>query len=927
MQNAMISAAEFLYRHSPAAAVSAEKNILVVSGDTDNELANAFYQLLFSVACQPEASLLLIRLVPGDAMEKELDFVCRNQQGIGAFANSEWLKEGPPRPLTIQFLNSGEAGLENLADRIAFSIQLEAGGQPLPGLCSYTVRDVPLLRPRGEAWSSADEEACQALRLARRVHTAYTAGWNSRYREDKISQELYESASDYSLRSSLRFAVSIPWKLAAIGVPLDENAAEALCRRLNEDPGGIRDTLAWQEHRSWSAFMTLEGWTAPTREELRDYLFRNGNDHRCIQEKKHPCLCDLLTDDWRQPYPKRLKQTSIRQWSQAVNQLEDYCLLDRASLLIHHRCKEIVTSEAYQSKMRGLFRALEDALLQAGLDTEEQHMRQLQLMENMFSRLCANETNSYTAWRSACSGFCQAIRREQSPAAARLLALYDALEREARAAVERNKYCDYKEIDAGIIRWLPWILHTQRADTVWKLFAPSNMLENVLSSIILRPRALNIVCQDADLSALPLPAFRTILARHGVEPVSIRAVPVSSLADQKLPVSPGDVVDVTGCGEMQHSLILPPDARTVYYGQDDLQDKAGAPFFSPLYHPYDFTMTVDEMLLLRGRQLLSDTENNEMLGLEADYETLWRVSRDAQRSSSIAWHAAIEALKAAEQAVQKRIYSHGSQQPFSFSFDPAAYARLLQNGAIQTLHALQEAHCITDLFIDVEQGRLSFRYSLGPDADEPSAPVSQDLLAMLTDPAPDSQYAVVSDYVASGDAYRYMNLNQPLRLQEPLLAGLRKLAQAGLLRRGGDGRYHYKSLPVRRGLEQEGFALEAYAYYTLFLSGLFDDIRSNVRIKTGVRALGGIQEKELDILVTRRGSMGVISCKDSASFSIAHIGELKMQSELYGINARPVLICSKPLAPEYVNMCAYLNVALIPVVNENLPQAIVRALQ
>ena len=132
---------------------------------------------------------------------------------------------------------------------------------------------------------------------------------------------------------------------------------------------------------------------------------------------------------------------------------------------------------------------------------------------------------------------------------------------------------------------------------------------------------------------------------------------------------------------------------------------------------------------------------------------------------------------------------------------------------------------------------------------------------------------------------------------------------------------------MRRGLEQEGFALEAYAYYSLFLSGLFDDIRSNVRIKTGVRALGGIQEKELDILVTRRGSMGVISCKDSASFSIAHIGELKMQSELYGINAKPVLICSKPLAPEYVNMCAYLNVALIPVVNENLPQAIVRALQ
>ena len=72
--------------------------------------------------------------------------------------------------------------------------------------------------------------------------------------------------------------------------------------------------------------------------------------------------------------------------------------------------------------------------------------------------------------------------------------------------------------------------------------------------------------------------------------------------------------------------------------------------------------------------------------------------------------------------------------------------------------------------------------------------------------------------------------------------------------------------------------------------------------------------------------MGLISCKDTQNINILHIGELKMQSELYGINARPILVCSLLPSSDIVNMCNYLHVGLIHSVGPDLPRRVLRAL-
>ena len=949
--NILIPAADFLYSHSPASGISARQDTLVVRGEGTDELADALFNLLFTTAFCPGTAVRLIRVVPSGAKEKEQAFYGRIGDGIRAFTQSG---NGPGKdcpPLSIRFLDDGEFDPEKERDRIAWAADL-AGDKVLAGNNCHTEKDILPAAPGKGQWSAADEKEWPVLRTARRVHTAYTASWNSRYTENGISGELYGTADSpadkngwYCLRSSLRMAVSIPWKLATAGIRMDAAAPEAVWRKLNEADGKIRDLFAWQEHRSWQAFMTLDGWRMPTPEEMDAYFFREGNDHRDKIHKLHPCLCDLAEDDWNMPHSKSLKDTPIHRWSTVQAKPDGYCRLDRMSLEIHHRCKEYVISDEYAERMFSLFRKLE-ASLPADPEEGGELSGLLRRMENMFRRMRKNETNSYAPWQQACAGFGKAIGNTGNSG---IRDIWKHLTKEAAAAVERNRYRDYKEIDADMIRWLPWILTEEKIGTVWKLFAGGNLTENLLSAIILRPERLVILCTEAEEPKVPLSAFREFLARHGTGDTEIRVGLISGLEGDTVPVGTHDVADVTGSGEKQNLLGYPAGARIVCYADNDLQDRKGSPFFAPVYHPYDFALTVDEVMLLRGKELLSEGENNEMLGMEEDYEALW----EARKKIEGAWRFTILGLQEAEwdevQPCRWEIWPKrdSRSREYRHDFRPENYGRLVKTGAVRTLQDMETAGCVGSLRIDPELGSVSCLIFPVPE-DGRYEKTEDNLSFMLDDPREESRYVFNAGYTGEGKPCTYTNLAEPIRIgdgQNPaqrvrdalirekrgddrgvppkgvirknLLAGVKVLTDRGFLVPAGAGNmYRYKSLAVRRELEKEGFALEALVYYALFLSGKFDDVRSNIRIRTGSRSAGSALEDELDVLVTQKGRVGMISCKDTRKIDISHIAKARMQADLYAIHAKPILVCSKELEDiernaEIKKMCEYLNVALI----------------
>ena len=953
----LISAAEFLYLHSPAQYVTAEKNTLVVYGKNGNELADAVFSLLFMTAFRPGTAIRLLRVMPAEAEEAELEFVSRNEEGISVFAQNAYSKSSGKQPLRIRFLNDADYVPEEYG--IAWAASLDGGGWN--GDCCYTEKDIPDCKPAAGQWSAADEKYCKVLQTARRVHMAYTSTWNSRYTEKRINEDLYgkDDQTAYNLRSSLRFAVSVPWKLAAAGIRNDGNIPEKLYQKLNEPDGKTRDLLVWQEHRSWQAFMTLEGWRAPTPEELTGYFFRDGNDHRNKKQKWHPCLCDLQEDDWNDPHEHRLKDTPIHRWSIIQKNPDGYCRMDRMSLQIHHLCKEWVLSKEYTDRMNAVFRELETALVSSGLEKKYELSELAGRMENLFLRLRGNETNSYAPWNQACDDFLEMLGNKED--ARKIKRIYQKLRTEARAAVERNSYRDYKEIDAQIIRWLPWILFREKIQTVWKLYSKNNLLENLLSAMILRPRELRILCEEKEIPDIPVNAFRKLLKNHGTGETEIRVVSLAALENETVPAGPEDVTDVTGCGEMICRLSIPSGARIVYYGNHDLQDKKGAPFFAPIYHPYDFTLTIHEVLRLRGLELLSDTLNNEMLGMEADYTNLWQARRETpgKAENPLAWHHTIVALRKAEEPNRRYVYRKCDSRscPYEHSFQPETYEILGKTGAIHVLQELESAGCIANLEIDPVEGRVACDIFPASGEKECYEETAKNLTAMLEDLREDSRYAFDNGFVDDGKPCFIVNLAEPLQMDEiaiavrikreekPKLAdtgrelsageiknnlhtGIQKLAGKGLLLQDDKKETcRYKSVCVRRGLEQEGSALEAFVYYTLFLSGEFDDVRCNVRYRNGISAAGRDKEKEIDILVTRKGRVGLISCKDTVRFDLSHIGEIRMQADLYAINAKPILICSKDPDPEQKKMFRYLNVGLITKVSGSLATNVIRLME
>lgn len=930
----LISVGNWLYEKSPAQYVSKEKNAILVYGESD--LADALFDMLFTTTFLPSLTINLVR-VSANAEEKMDRFLSRNADTLEYFAKTQMSDDQLQRPLAIHFL---DAHSDWRFFRYAYAIVPEGTALEEKAGRIVCLNDIPVLHSAGDTWSSADEDSVPVLSVTRKVHTAYTLGWNDRYREEDIDRDLYGSLTgdkkeDYMLRSSLRLSVSIPWKLAIAGA----SNADELYQRLNNkkltvEGRRIKDYLAWQEHRSWQAFMTLDGWRMPQAGEMTDYLFRNGNDHREKNRKLHPCLCDLTADDWFSN-KKALRDYMPSEWSGLYRDaLNDFPLLDQVSLRIHHQCKQIISQETYRDEMQEAFRALEHTLMSCYPPRVDIHFEHLRLAEKMFNRLLNNEANSYHPYEHACRRFIQELRQISNATNCDIRDIenaFSAVQKKAAAAVERNKYCDYKAIDANIIDWLPWIIAETDVDTIWKFCSAENTFTNLMSSIILRPRRLVLICQERDLSKKTLEIYRSILVQHGLSDIIVASINVSDLDEGQLPIDTMLSQNVIDAGEatdeMENSVIVPQGVKVVYFLKGKLRDRIGVAACAK-YYPSQIEIVVDEVLQIKGKLSLSMEENNDMLGMEEDYLQLWRLCTELKPKGM--WHKVISLLQKAELAIRLPIYRDKgrAEQILTFSLSSGGYERLIRNGGLRALYDLQKQKALSRLFIDSINNELSmtmFPHEVNGDMDYTDS--QKTLSAIISEAADQSQFAVDVGYVAKNAPVGVYDLNEEIGISSPDEAeseALEKLVKEGLLiKRDNFTNYTYKTVAVRHGLAEEGFPLEAYVYYTLFLSGRFNDVRSNVRVMTEKKDYITL-EKEIDVLVIRNGVLGIISCKDTGDIKKEHIIELAEQAKMYGTKAKPILVCShynmdgrpgkkylKTLGDDIIEQCELRGVSLV----------------
>lgn len=935
-----LSAANWLYEHSPAEFISNRNNAVLIYGNS--ELADAFFEYIFTTAFMPGIALSLIRVC--EQSDKKLEeFINRNPGGLECFARTDLSPDSLQSSLEVRFCEPNSGWQEY---QYAYAVVPKGIDFVRADCCCSCLEDIPCLTSEGSSWSAADEKSVPVLKIARRVHTAYTLGWNRRYRNEDIDRDLYgaltaDPLDDYCLRSSLRLAVSLPWKMKLAGA----GTADELLQKLQDKKAvieghSIKEYLAWQEHHSWQAFMVFNGWESPTDDQLKEYLFKHGNDHRCKKAtpKLHPCLCDLLEDDWFLPGKRSLKNCIPSEWSRLYTEnLSEFTLLDQISLKIHHECKEIVRKEEYKEAIQTLFDKLEHELYIYDLQHVGSLFEQLRSIEKLFSRLLNNETNSYHSFEQSCRLFARnvvanngGIKENSEP----VLKALDDLLQTAQAAVERNKYRDYKEIDTNIINWIPWIMAELDTDVIWKLYSEDNGIANLASSILLRPEKLVLISMNSPVNEKTLQAYKEVLTQHGLDNIEIEARTVSEFSNGELPIEKSvmdkNVIDVGQSSDpLVYSIVIPEGIKVVYYLDGDVKDSINSPKCVG-YYPQQIEITIDEALQISGATIISREEGNDLLGMEEDYLSLWKLCTEMKGSGR--WHEAISALQTAESAIRrsifrKKIQTENIPEAYEYTLPEESYSTLIKNGGIRTLYDLQRRNAVSDLEIMNNGSERTISLKFYPFEDKGNLDYSdshQTIKTIIENNSEDSAFSMDVSYTALNKPLGVYDLNSPIEIMtrnKRALNVINSLSDKGFLNRVNENanQYTYKSPAIRHALAEEGFPLEAYVYYTLFLSGKFDDVRGNVRILTKDDPYNP-QEKEIDVFVIKDSVTALISCKDTAMNkpeNKQHIYELKQQAASYGIKTKPILVCShynnetKPLNQDIVDLCSWIGVSLI----------------
>lgn len=290
------------------------------------------------------------------------------------------------------------------------------------------------------------------------VHAHYTQGNQQEYDWEQIEKDYRKDL--YQVESSERSALHAIYKLASVGIdPKDPNAAElfskqVLCRETPEQKE-LFDRLAALEHRSWTAYMILQGVrTVESAEEFSRYAYVGKNDWKDRSNPdhiKHPCIKaagvgrGLPEKDWE------------NMSEEAIAKLDP---LDAWSRIIHCSLVELVKKESMfrEHKMKELRSIL---LEEAGGEDSNNHIlwNAYHSLERVISSCLDLGEQAASIWKQICETMKQTCM-EYEIWGLRLETILMELDRLMQPAIRVNTYHDFKEQDEDVLFAIPKILQT-----------------------------------------------------------------------------------------------------------------------------------------------------------------------------------------------------------------------------------------------------------------------------------------------------------------------------------------------------------------------------------------------------------------------------------------------------------------------------------
>ncbi len=652
-----------------------------------------------------------------------------------------------------------------------------------------------------------------------RIHRMYMRDWNERATEAEARED-FKSGDHYNIRSSLRAALSIKYKLAAIGFPyrrIDPGAAGAFYRNVLAGTDAANENLEllmWLEHRSWMCFMVMEGYESPTEAEIEAYAYRHGNDHRDKERKLHP----LLTAS-RYGSGNPLETFSHDRWANP-DEAAELALdpLDQRSLFLHRLTERRTAEVNIEPAVRDIAREIE------GSQNEERISILLEKLLPAAERMRAGAGHANDAWRRITGDLREEIKKSGRTHAEDILK--NTIGGQMRAVIARNEYHNYKNSDRAIIFGLPRLLMEEYRRVIKPV--SENVWENVMSSVVLSEEELILVTEDGREEEpayllLRERAEKFLREKRGMTRMSVKLLPVERIRQLGAVKA---VVDVTGA---DRSVLIRLEKMTniealprIQYRDGTLR-AIGESGGEINYYNHRTDLTVEEMLMLSAGMAVEPQRADLLL---SDGQRCRAVFRAWQNMRPEAWKALVK-LVVSEDA--GRYYYAGNRGTIRVCESRQTSARLLRDtGLDEVFDKLKTLGAVTAFDLPEERGPIRF---------ETGCEKLADILDRLLHRAENDPYRL--SFRAGEDERRVFIYENSAELtacveDETLLAeALACLARENLaeyaLTRQEDGRplvrVTFRDEETRQILLTETGAAEGYLYNLLLDSGVPDDIR------------------------------------------------------------------------------------------------------
>ncbi len=781
---------------------------------------------------------------------------------------------------------------------------------------------------------------------ALKIHTHYAKGNDERITAKEIEADFEDPRDNcYNLRSSLRSALAVPYKLDACGIYGNADipglfwekalAANATAKRL-------LGQLMWLEHRSWQAFLIAEGWQCMDLDTMTQNAYCTLSRHKDSKNKLHPCLCASHITKTVLP----LSTWDLDKWDDPAHDLSRLDPLDKMSVTLHRVCNDRIKAMAANGEPAQTLKKLEDA---AALCGAVSHARAKELTA-ICQRMRDSEPNINALFSRVCKELEEAVKgdtaqdalnTDQRHALARLKDLQALME----VVEERNLYHDYKGSDEDVILAIPFIMLQKPIKRVYKLWS-KRPWENIVSSLFIEPQELVLVLPDSE--ALPqsgdgtIENLQALFALRGNTEISITAMHLSYLKRTRKE----SVLDITGASarflyDALQETLLP--RHLIAYEKGCLHDIGGS-YPNIRFYNHKRTLTVQETIAITGSRVYANRGQNQLESLHDDVLKLWKIAEEHPR-----WNLLCGILKRCSGAELPLTAPDPNNLPAACTYTSqttAALGDLNRSGLSQVLARLQHSGVIHSFTLPNAAGPVtvqawqesgdyrgfpmaSFEKLMAAAADR-SAMADRFTLTQkpnYMDPRMPlhcicdrhlgfaASLTVQTDYSGNETGVRIPQTNFfGVEDREPIERGriysweienlVNALHTAGLLLETAPNiplchnsgntvklDFRFASEAVRECLSTEGNVLEAFAYHTIRRMNLFDDVQLSVNIHWAEDGVAGAAStNEVDLICTKGVRTYFLSCKKRTNLSKDFLTEIVYEADHFGVDGVPVML-------------------------------------